>query len=275
MKLKHYFSIDLSNYRGEKSLELYTIAGKIFKMKPINYKTTNILGYNVFSSSLEEIELNTEKTLINTINQYSYCLAEKDKIFKKALMDSNILLPDGIGIIAASKLVTKNKIIRITGAKLHKSLLEKINKRNGKCFYLGSSSKTLDKIEKRCNEEYPNIIIEKYSPPFKIIFTEKENQNMMASINNFRPDILFIGMTAPKQEKWANRHKDMLNAKVICSIGAVFDFYSGTVIRPNKMWQNLGLEWLGRLLREPKRLWKRYLLYGPIFIYYVLFKRNK
>lgn len=241
-------------------------------MKSFKYKSTNILGYNVFSSSLEEIDINNGKTLINTINQYSFCLAEKDEIFKKALMDSNILLPDGIGIVAASKLVTKKKIKRITGANLHRSLLEKINKRNGKCFYLGSSSKTLEKIEKRCNEEYPNIIIKNYSPPFKDNFTEEDNQNMVATINNFSPDVLFIGMTAPKQEKWANKHKDVLNANVICSIGAVFDFYSGTVKRPNKIYQNLGLEWLGRLLKEPKRMWKRYLYYGPIFIYYILFK---
>jgi N-acetylglucosaminyldiphosphoundecaprenol N-acetyl-beta-D-mannosaminyltransferase len=79
-------------------------------------------------------------------------------------------------------------------------------------------------------------------------------------------------MTAPKQEKWVFEHKKKLNAKVICSIGAVFDFYAGTVKRPNKIWRNLGLEWLGRLLREPKRMWKRYLYYGPIFLYYVFSK---
>lgn len=244
-------------------------------MEPFKYNYINILGYNVYSSSINEIDINTGKTIINTINQYSYCLAEKDKIFKKALRNSNILLPDGIGIVLASKMINRKKINRITGADLHKGLLEKLNKKNGKCFYLGSSSKTLEKIEKRCNEEYPNITINKYSPPFKDNFSDEDIERMLTAINNFHPDVLFIGMTAPKQEKWANRHKDVLKANVICSIGAVFDFYSGTVKRPNKIWLNLGLEWLGRLIREPKRMWKRYLYYGPIFIYYVFFKGNR
>src|SRR5690606_5271371 len=79
-------------------------------------------------------------------------------------------------------------------------------------------------------------------------------------------DVLFIGMTAPKQEKWAFVHKGALDAKVICSIGAVFDFYAGTVERPGMAWVNLGLEWFIRLVKEPKRMWKRYLYYGQIFI---------
>ena len=243
-------------------------------MKSAKYKNTRILGYNIFSSSLDDLDINSEKTIINTINQYSYCIAEKDEIFKKALKESNILLPDGIGIVAASKLKANKKISRITGAHLHRSLLEKTNKKNGKCFYLGSSTKTLKKIEKRCKEEYPNINVSSYSPPFKESFTEEDNLNMVAAINNFNPDVLFIGMTAPKQEKWVFEHKKELNARVICSIGAVFDFYAGTVKRPNKIYRNLGLEWLGRLLGEPKRMWKRYLYYGPIFLYYVFSKEK-
>jgi N-acetylglucosaminyldiphosphoundecaprenol N-acetyl-beta-D-mannosaminyltransferase len=85
-----------------------------------------------------------------------------------------------------------------------------------------------------------------------------------------KPDVLFIGMTAPKQEKWAHAYKAVLDAKVICSIGAVFDFYAGTIERPNKIWINLGLEWLGRLVKEPKRMWRRYLYYGPVFGFYLV-----
>ena len=243
------------------------------EVKPLKFETTPILGYNVFSSSIDIIKP-TKKTVINTINQYSYCLAEKDKTFKKALMDSDILLPDGIGIVVASKFIFKKKINRITGADLHKMLLEKTNKSNGKCFYLGSSNQTLEKIKNRCSKEYPNITINTYSPPFKQNFSEEDNQKMIERINEFKPDVLLIGMTAPKQEKWVKSHKDLLEANIICSIGAVFDFYAGTVKRPSKLWRDLGLEWLGRLLKEPKRMWKRYLYYGPVFIYQVLIKSN-
>lgn len=77
-------------------------------------------------------------------------------------------------------------------------------------------------------------------------------------------------MTAPKQEKWSHAHKDRLHANVICSIGAVFDFYAGTVDRPGKIWIDLGLEWLGRLFKEPKRMWRRYIYYGFVFLYYLI-----
>ena len=89
---------------------------------------------------------------------------------------------------------------------------------------------------------------------------------MIKAVNRFQPEVLFVGMTAPKQEKWSFQHKDQLNTKIICSIGAVFDFYAGTVERPSPFWINLGLEWFIRLIKEPKRMWKRYLYYGPIFI---------
>ena len=243
------------------------------ELKASKFETTKVLGYNIFSSSLDVLNP-TQKMMINTINQFSYCIAERDETFKIALLDSDILLPDGIGIVVASRFITKKKIKRITGADLHKMLLEKINKSNGKCFYLGSTNQTLVKIKKRCNKEYPNITIHTYSPPFKENFSEKDNQKMIDRINKIKPDVLFIGMTAPKQEKWAKSHKNYIEANAICSIGAVFDFYAGTVKRPDKIWRDMGLEWLGRLLNEPKRMWKRYLYYGPVFIYQVLFKSN-
>ena len=87
---------------------------------------------------------------------------------------------------------------------------------------------------------------------------------MVEKINVFKPDVLFIGMTAPKQEKWAHEHFDRLDVGHVCCIGAVFDFYAGTVKRPPQWMINLGLEWLGRLLKEPKRMWYRYLISSPV-----------
>jgi N-acetylglucosaminyldiphosphoundecaprenol N-acetyl-beta-D-mannosaminyltransferase len=95
---------------------------------------------------------------------------------------------------------------------------------------------------------------------------------MIEAVNAFQPDVLFIGMTAPKQEKWAFANKEFLQAPVICSIGAVFDFYAGTVKRPSKAWIRCGLEWLVRFAKEPKRMWIRYGYYGPIFLKYMLFE---
>lgn len=93
---------------------------------------------------------------------------------------------------------------------------------------------------------------------------------MIRQVNEINPDALFLGMTAPKQEKWSYKFKDRLNTKYICSIGAVFDYYAETVKRPSQLWIDMGLEWLGRMIQEPRRLYKRYLIYGPVFAYILL-----
>jgi N-acetylglucosaminyldiphosphoundecaprenol N-acetyl-beta-D-mannosaminyltransferase len=228
-----------------------------------------LLDFPIYSDLLQELDL-SKKTLINTINQYSFCIAREDAAFKKALQGSDVLLPDGMAIVAAARIVTNTKITKIAGAQLHDFLLHQLNKTGGSCFYLGASEATLAKIAAKINIEFPHVKVHSYSPPFKAVFSDIDNQQMLAAVNAIIPDVLFIGMTAPKQEKWAFEHNVHLQTKTICSIGAVFDFYAGTVKRPSPFWIALHLEWLIRLLKEPKRMWKRYLYYGPFFIKYVL-----
>ncbi|MEP2687030.1 WecB/TagA/CpsF family glycosyltransferase [Maribacter dokdonensis] len=222
------------------------------------------LGYPIYKSSLDNLPLKS-KLLVSTINQYSYCIAEEDADFKKALLGSDVILPDGVGITLAAKWLNGASIKKVAGADFHEYQLKRLNENHGSCFYLGASSDTLAKIESRLKGEYPNIRFASYAPPFKSQFTEEENLNMIQAVNSFNPDVLFVGMTAPKQEKWSHAHKNLLNAKIICCIGAVFDFYAGTVERPSKVWRDLGLEWLGRLVKEPKRMSKRYLYYGVVY----------
>lgn len=228
-----------------------------------------LMEYSVYNGNLIDIDF-SKKTLITTINQYSYCIAEEDAEFKNALVQSDILLPDGIGIVSAIQLKKGKKIKKIAGADIHLHLLQNLNEKGGSCFYLGSSEATLSKIKERLSKEFPNINVNTYSPPFRSYFSLVENTEMINKINAFAPDVLFVGMTAPKQEKWAFYHKTLLNPTIICAIGAVFDFYAGTVERPSDFWIRLKMEWLIRLVKEPKRMWKRYLYYGPIFIAYIL-----
>ncbi|WP_051638172.1 WecB/TagA/CpsF family glycosyltransferase [Maribacter sp. Hel_I_7] len=222
------------------------------------------LGYPIYKSSLDDLPLKS-KLLVSTINQYSYCIAEEDIEFKKALLGSDIILPDGIGITLAAKWLNGTSIKKIAGADFHEFQLKRLNEIYGSCFYLGASGETLANIESRLKIEYPNIRFASYAPPFKPVFTEEENLSMIEAVNSFNPDVLFVGMTAPKQEKWSHANKNLLDARIICSIGAVFDFYAGTVERPNKIWRDLGLEWLGRLVKEPKRMSRRYLYYGVVY----------
>lgn len=232
------------------------------------------MGYPLYSGSLTDVPLN-KKIIINTINQYSYCVAEKDSEFKTALMNSDMLLPDGIGIVLASRVLNHKRIKKIAGDDLHQYLLTKLNQEGGTCFYLGSSNRTLMQIKQRLAIEFPNIRMQFYSPPYKVDFSKEDNEKMIAAVNQCRPDILFIGMTAPKQEKWLNTHKLSLNVPVIASIGAAFDFYAGTIKRPGYIWRALELEWLGRLLSEPRRMWKRYLFYGPMYLLAILQHKTK
>lgn len=227
------------------------------------------IDYNIFTGTLKDLPL-AAKTVISTINQYSFCIAEKDAGFKRALQESEILLPDGDGVVFAERLLTGKRIKKISGTDLHLYLLSILNKKKGRCFYLGSLLTTLNKIGEKLKREYPNIETAFYSPPFRLNFTDEDNCKMIDAINAFKPDVLFIGLTAPKQEKWANEHKNRIDANIICSIGAVFDFYAETVKRPGQLWINMHLEWLGRFISEPKRMWRRYFYYGPVYLYFII-----
>ena len=225
--------------------------------------------YSIFNGTLNQIGF-TQKTLINTINQYSFCVAEQDAKFKAALQGSDVLLPDGEAIVVAVNRLTGQKIKKIAGADIHLYLLHELEQKRGSCFYLGSSENTLLKIKERMAIEFPNVRVGTFSPPYQSEFTHDHKSNKVEAVNAFQPDVLFVGMTAPKQEKWAYAHIDYLDTKIICCIGAVFDFYAGTVERPNSFWIDMRLEWFIRLLKEPKRMWKRYLYYGPVFIGLIL-----
>jgi len=234
-----------------------------------------IMNYEVFTDNLKKIDLDTKK-IINTINPHSYITAKSDKIFETALQDSDFLIPDGSGIVLAAKQIYGASIKKIAGSDLHIFLLKEINEKNAKVFYMGASQNTLDRIEARIKKEYPNIQVKSYSPPFKPTFTKEENEHIVSEVNAFEPDVLFVGMTAPKQEKWLHEHKEALNFKVASCIGAVFDFYAGTVERPSQIWLDLHLEWLGRLLKEPKRMWKRNFVSTPLFLAdLLLYKMNR
>jgi N-acetylglucosaminyldiphosphoundecaprenol N-acetyl-beta-D-mannosaminyltransferase len=223
---------------------------------------------NVFNDKL--INIPDKKLLINTINAHSYNVAQKDPFYAKALLSSDILLPDGISVVLAKKLLNRKIIKKIAGADLFHHEMKKLNEISGKCFFLGSNKITLDRIINNIRKEYPNVSVFSFAPPFTENFSFKDSQHMISLINQCKPDVLFIGMTAPKQEKWAYEHFDKLDAGHICSIGAVFDIYAGNFKRAPQWMINSGLEWFYRLVKEPRRLWRRYLLGNIIFISYII-----
>lgn len=221
--------------------------------------------------SKKELEALPEgKLLINTINAHSYNTALKDAFFAEALMKGDALIPDGASIVmACRKLKAKSQPTeRIAGWDLFAMEMERLNQKGGTCFFMGSSEKVLKLIREKAKTVYPYIRTETYSPPYKPEFSEEENRAIIEAINRANPDLLWIGMTAPKQEKWAYRHWNELDIHCHCgTIGAVFDFFAGTMERAPLWWQEHSLEWLYRLLKEPKRMWRRYIIGNTLFIW--------
>lgn len=229
-------------------------------------KTIAISDYNVFASDINDIQIDINtKAIINTINAHSFIVAKNDRHFKKALVDSDILLPDGEGIVLMAKKIRSKKIKKIAGADIHNHLLSISNEQKLKCFYLGSSDSTLNLIKDKLSAQYSNTKFDFFSPPFKTDFSKSDNDEMISRINRFQPHVLFVGMTAPKQEKWVLNNKENLNANVICSIGAVFDFIAETKKRAPQWIINLRLEWFYRSFTA-WRLAKRYLYSTPLFL---------
>ena len=213
------------------------------------------------------------KFLIETVNAHSFVVAQKDAAFAEALLSADALLPDGISIVKACQwLKTQDATVeRIAGADLFAYEMGKLEEKGGTCFFLGSSPETLALIEKKAAEVYPHIRVISSSPPFKPAFSPEESHAMVEAVNAADPDLLWVGMTAPKQEKWLHDHWDELDIRCHAgAVGAVFDFFAGTVERAPQKWIDLGLEWFYRLIKEPRRTWRRYLINNPVFCWLVL-----
>lgn len=227
------------------------------------------------------------KVLVNTINAHSFNVAQKDDLFAEALNTDygeklminesseckKFLIPDGASVVKACKwLKAKSQPKeRIAGWDLFQIEMEKLNAKGGRCFFMGSSEKVLALIIEKAAVDYPNIIVDTYSPPYKPVFSVEDNAAIIKAINDANPDLLWIGMTAPKQEKWAYSHWGELDIHChVGTIGAVFDFYAGTAKRAPQWWQDHSLEWLYRLIKEPNRMWRRYVIGNPLFLWNIL-----
>ena len=232
---------------------------------PLTLKEISLVEYRQRLNDLPD-----GKLLINTINAHSYNTALKDPLFAEALLKGDALIPDGASIVMACKWLStpQRPLERIAGWDLFQFEMDKLNKKGGKCFFMGSSEKVLSLIKEKAAVVYPNITVETYSPPYKPEFTAEENKHIIEAINRANPDLLWIGMTAPKQEKWTYIHWDELNIHChVGTIGAVVDFFAGTVKRAPLWWQKHSLEWLYRLIKEPGRMWRRYIIGNTLFLW--------
>lgn len=248
----------------------------------MEFKLKNL---TILESQQELEKLPDGKLLINTINAHSYNTALKDEQFAEALTNGDVLIPDGASIVKACKWVKAKSQPkeRCAGWDLFVFEMGRLNAETEtkktelfsgipyKVMFMGSSEKVLALIKERAAKDYPNLEVVTYSPPYKPEFSEEDNAAIIQAINESDPDLLWIGMTAPKQEKWAYSHWKELNIHCHCgTVGAVFDFYAGTVQRAPIWWQEHSLEWLYRLVKEPRRMWRRYIIGNSLFIWNIL-----
>lgn len=218
----------------------------------------NVLGLNLYSGKVDQIPYETtSKVLINTMNPRVFTISRHNMLLKESFENTDFLLEDGQYFMLAPLFLRRKFVRKISGRDVFYSMMKRANQNNGKVFFLGASNETLEKMKLRSSEEYKNIKVHYFSPPFKESFTEEENNEIISAINSISPDILFIGMTAPKQEIWAYQNKEKINARIICSVGAVFDWYAGVRKEIGKFWIKIGLEWFIRTIYRPEIL-KRY-----------------
>lgn len=210
------------------------------------------------------------KLLINTINAHSYNTARRDPIFAEALSNGDVLIPDGVSIVKACGCIKAKSrpSERIAGWDLFEYEMQRLEHKGGTVMFMGSSENVLALIVKKASTAFPHLDVVTYSPPYKPEFSDEDNRKIIEAINVANPDLLWIGMTAPKQEKWTYAHWNELDIHChVGTVGAVFDFFAGTAVRAPLWWQRNGLEWLYRLLKEPRRMWRRYIIGNALFLW--------
>ena len=207
----------------------------------------------------------SQVSVFNTINANAFNVALHDDYFHAALLASDFLTADGVGVVWAGRALGAQNLRKIAGFDLFSAAMEIADEQKLIVGFLGSTPEILEKIKSKTEIEHPGAIVKVLSPPFVSKFSDSEAVQLIDQIGVV--DILFVGMTAPKQEKYVHQVKEHITARVVMSIGAVFDFYSGSTARPNPVLIRLGLEWLGRSIASPGKLGKRNLVAIPTFIF--------
>lgn len=226
---------------------------------------------DVVQESVHAIDRRVPQRVFACANPHSLVVAQQDTDFYSALTHADLVVADGVGALVIARWAGIRIGPRITGTDYFQGVLNALQQRgSGRAFFFGSSQHVLDLIAKRFASDFPSLTFcGALSPPFGT-WSEMENHRMLKVINDAKPDVLWVGMTAPKQEKWVEANRRQLNVPVIGSIGAVFDFYAGTYSRAPKWVCNIGLEWAYRFILEPRRMWRRNFVSAPKFTWLVL-----
>lgn len=247
------------------------------------HNSINIAGFPIASIDLEDAtkyicKLGSEAPLkegidIHLMNASSVYYAEQDPQVREMYSESSVLLPDGKSFEIASGLLGR-KLQQVRGPSLFNSVFDVGRSLNINHFLLGTTVETLTVLKSNLEMKYPGVsIVGVYSPPFSD-FTEAELQAQTDAIKDSGAQIVWVGMSSPKQDFLCQKIARELGL-VTLGVGAAFDFAAGTQKEAPRFFQRIGLEWLYRLLSNPRRMWKRYLVGNFVFIATVIKLRNK
>ena len=222
-------------------------------------KNENILGVQVSCIGYDELKKqvisdikNDKKSAIVAINPEKILKARKDSELKELLNSSTYKIPDGIGVIYASKIKKGNIKTRITGIDSMEMICALSEEKGYRIFMYGAKEETINLAKEKLQEKFPKINIVGTMNGY-----EKDNNKILKAINDSKAQIVFVALGSPKQEYWIRDNKDKVCANIFQGVGGSFDVFSGNIKRAPKLMQKLGLEWLYRLLKEPKRIFRQ------------------
>jgi len=242
-------------------------------------KKINVLNIFINQDDLESI-VNSSISLIKNKKKHYICVpnsfltvvANENKKIMEIINSAEFVIPDGMPLVWYSKILKEKLKKRISGYQFFERYCEQLSKEGLSCFFLGGINEKLilDLIE-NLKKNFKNIkIAGYYIPPFVEKIEGKLNEEIISKINEAKPDVVWVGVSAPKQEIWIYENLEKINTYMACGVGAVFDFYSKRIKRAPNLLQEMGLEWFYRIICEPRRLLKKYFIYNTKFILLVL-----
>ncbi|MDB5243945.1 MAG: acetyl-mannosamine transferase [Spirosoma sp.] len=224
---------------------------------------------------VDKVIANHEKGYVVTPNLDHIVKLEEDPEFVYCYENAALVLADGNPVVWASRFLGTPLKELVTGSDLFQVLCQHAAERGHTLFFLGGLEGVAQKAADELKKQYPQIkVVGVYSPPFGFEKNQDENLRIIEMINAVKPNILFVGVGAPKQEKWMYKNIGQLDVNVALGIGASFDFVAGTVKRAPKLFRQMGMEWFWRVSNEPRRLFKRYFIDSARFVPIIYNQKN-
>lgn len=194
--------------------------------------------------------------------------ANENPVLREYMSSSQIAVPDGMPLVWLGRLKGR-KVERICGPDFMPALCERSRQFGYRHFFYGGADGVAEQLAQNLTQRFPGLqVAGMYTPPFRPL-TEEEDADIVARINQAKPDFVWVGLSTPKQDEWIATHQTKLDAPNLLAVGAAFDFHSGNLQRAPRWIQRSGFEWFYRLVREPKRLWRRYLVGNTMFVLYL------